>query len=710
VEIRLQALARDAVGEMIQQRLQVIEIPPELATFIHRYAAGNPFYCEELVLSLRDTGRIQVSRGLCLVDGLGQAASSIDLPSSLERAIVSRIDVLAEEDQIALKVASAIGEEFTVDMLESVIPERASKLSIGASVKRLMECDFLVSREAGGMAAYDFRHSISREATYNLLSFAQRRILHSAIATFIEGNHAAKLQPFNARLARHWEQGGHAARALHYLELAAQQALLNYGNHDAIRYVDEMLSLSQRAELSIADDRRASWEIISGDAYHELSEYERSSEHYARAMRLLGQQLPETPARKVRALAHNCAVQLKARLWVSRAKPLVEAKRIDLRRAAHIYEHLSEQYFFLNDSLAVLNGTLASLNLAEECGAAPETIRGYSALALGLAMSGLVRPARGYSRRAYLLAEQDGGLPEMARVQLVGGVLEYGLGQWTVVEQRAEKAIALYRKLGDRTRVQNSQAMATFAALLSGDRNKAERRHKALSSELSDESSAQVRAWSLSVRVLIDSLGGGAEPTDVEKLRGLAEAKLIRTDRLLCLGVVAAAYLQRGDTELAVEVARQGLAVLGECGVVWGGYAYGAAGVVDVLLSHWEQTSKAARAKPKIRQRAELAVRHLSRLARTSPVCRPYALLAAGRVSFMSNHAATARRRWRRAANAAEQLQMGYEQAKALHLLGRSFASNDPSRSRYLQRASEIDAKLGLGMNWVEADGELSRP
>src|SRR6266851_9562053 len=127
---------------------------------------------------------------------------------------------------------------------------------------------------------------------------------------------------------------------------------------------------------------------------------------------------------------------------------LAQHERADVQHAAHIYEYLSEQYIFQNDSLAVLNGTLASLNLAERCGAVPETIRGYSALALGMAMSGMVRVARSYGKRAQRLAEEHGSLPEMARVRLILGVLSYGLGEWNEAEQNAQEAKLLYGRLG----------------------------------------------------------------------------------------------------------------------------------------------------------------------------------------------------------------------------------------------------------------------
>jgi adenylate cyclase len=708
-EIGLQALSRDAIEQIMRRRLQVAEIPPELGAFIHRHAGGNPFYSDELVLALRDTGHIQVVRGVCKVD---QILPGVALTDNLDRAILSRIDVLSEEDQFVLKVASAIGDEFKLDMLASIVPDDAtgaSVESVGPAVVRLVDSDFLILRQAADGARFDFRHALTREATYSLLSQAQRRSLHRAIAQFIEASNASHLQPFHARLARHWEQASDTVRALHYLELAAQHALLNYSNRDAIRYVDEMMVIARRTGMAIADDRAAMWEIISGDAHHELSEYELSSGCYRQAMMLLGQQLPATIPARLRALVRNCVRQVVNRIRVARGGSLTAVQRLAVQRASHIYEFLSEQYFFLNDSLAVLNGTLASLNLAEQCEATPEMIRGFAALSLGLGMSGLVGPARSYSRRAHELAQRQGSLPDLARVLLVSGVLEYGLGEWDVVRERSERAVALYRQLGDRPRAQTSQVMAAFAALLSGDVERVERIDATLAAELSGESSAQVRVWHYSVRLLLGLPRGHVDAGDIAALKALAEARLIRTDRLLCLGVMAKACEHCNDTERAAEIAVQALQIVDECNSVWGGYAYGPAAVADVLIARWEASRGDDCLGTGVRDRAEACVRQLSRLARTSPICRPFAWLACGRVSIVTHRVGAARRSFQRAAAVAGRLRMPYEQAHAYRRLGTTFDPGDPNRMLHLRHAEELYRGLGATADLAHVQQGLAR-
>jgi len=676
LQIRLDRLSRDEVTLIIKQRLKANEIPETLVRFVYDLASGNPFFCGELVLALRDTGRIHVSRGVCSFD---EQSTAITLPTSVERAIVSRIDVLSADDQQLLKAASAVGDSFTIEMLESIVPELAVA-SKEACIRRLVDHDFLQPDIETRPSSFVFRHSITMEVAYNLLSFARRRTLHERIAAFIERHYSNELPPHYARLARHWELGNVPVSALKYLELAAQQSRNNYANREAIQYARKMFDLAQREKLPIDNGRRAAWEVILGDAYHELSDYENSAEHYSRAMQLLGRRLPGNKAQKIGALMYNGSVQLASAILPRRTRRLAQDRQADVQRVSHIYEYLSEQYFFQNDSLAVLNGTLASLNLAEQCGAVPETIRGYSALALGMAMSGVVRVARSYGKRAQLLAEDYGSLPEMARVRLVLGVLSYGLGEWDEAEQHAEEAKRLYERLGDRKRAHNSETMAVFITILRGDIARADARVGKLLSEMSDDWPAQVRAWTLSSRVLIDTIVGQASTEHLNGLNALAGAKLIRTDQLLCLGVAATAFFQRQENDRALELAERGLAVLRECDVVWGGYVFGAAGIADVFLGCCERVSGSVPAD--LESRARLACKQLSRLARTSPICRPYALFMQGRASAVAGQTAAARSQWERAAAAAGILQMPREQASAIYEIGKSCSGDDPNRGR----------------------------
>jgi adenylate cyclase len=157
--------------------------------------------------------------------------------------------------------------------------------------------------------------------------------------------------------------------------------------------------------------------------------------------------------------------------------------------------------------------------------------------------------------------------------------------------------------------------------------------------------------------------------------------------------VAATAFFQRLENDRALELAERGLAVLRECDVVWGGYVFGAAGIADVFLGCCEHASGSVPAD--LESRARLACKQLSRLARTSPICRPYALFMQGRASAVAGQTAAARSQWERAAAAAGILQMPREQASAIYEIGKSCNGDDPNRQVYLGKAAEIFAHVG---------------
>ena len=116
----------------------------------------------------------------------------------------------------------------------------------------------------------------------------QRKVLHGEIALSLERRNAGRLEPLYAQLAEHWERADDGSRAVSFLELAAEQALRNYSNREAIHYIKKAFQLTEQMTLNTDTQRSSAWEVILGDAYHELSDYGEASTHYARAMRHRG--------------------------------------------------------------------------------------------------------------------------------------------------------------------------------------------------------------------------------------------------------------------------------------------------------------------------------------------------------------------------------------------------------------------------------------
>jgi adenylate cyclase len=706
--IRLGVLSNDAVVQIVCQRLGVSSVPPTVAEMVTKRAAGNPFYCEELTFALRDTGLVRVDQGDCWAS----RALTPDLPvvpQSLKSLVVARFDTLPPEGRLALKIASALGGSFSLSLLQAVYPHAVTVEGAKEMLDGLVARNMLKRGNKGVEKIYDFRHGIFQDTVYELLSFSQRRELHKDIATVLELRHEGALGPLCAQLARHWEFADRPDLAIAYLERAGAQALRSYANLDAIRYLRKAMQLSEAGVVRVSPRTSAAWQTMLGDANHELRDFDQASLHYQNAMQALGYRLPSTRAQLAKGIVADALRQAMHR-FVLAQRP--NAAAVDKQRVAHIYERLSEEYFYRNDPLLVLHGTLASLNLAEQSGAIAETISGYNGLALGLGMAGMAGVARQYSRRAFRLAEEKGDLPEVARAHLVSGVLTCGLGDWTATQRSAQEAALLFRQLGDRVRLANSYGLAIFEALLRCDIARAQAALNDLEQIIAatPDVSSEIHAWRLCARICVDSVRGSVAQAALDELREVSRNSQTPANLLLCKGVMSGGYLQIGDRAAAKESAREGGAVLQQCSVVWAAFGvFGAGGTTQTLIALWERAAREGwNDLIPLRQTAQEAMFRFFRLSARSPVCRPWAHFLRGRAAFLAGNRTAARQNWHQAMQAGQRLGMLHVVGLACLEIGASSPKEDRIRTDYLTRAQTIFATLGVSSDLARVRSVLA--
>lgn len=89
-----------------------VDLPEQVEKLILEKAQGHPFFSEELVYALRDTGRIKIVDGVCQITSDADDLVALNFPDTVEGVIISRIDQLQPAQQLTLKVASVIGRTF----------------------------------------------------------------------------------------------------------------------------------------------------------------------------------------------------------------------------------------------------------------------------------------------------------------------------------------------------------------------------------------------------------------------------------------------------------------------------------------------------------------------------------------------------------------------------------------------------------------------
>ena len=270
--IALNELRPEGTAALVSNRLHGSVVP--LATeLIHARAQGNPFFTEELVDALQESGRLipqdgtwQLSDSLfSALQGAGGVVragdtwtlnphanlSAIDLgiPDTVHGIVLSRLDRLPEPVKLTLKVASVIGRIFEFDLLASAYPVAAERDTLFQHIEVLAARDFARVETPEPNPSYIFKHNITQEAVYRTLVEVQQQDLHWSVAQVLE-----QLQPEAVeRLAHHFYNSNLARddvreRACHYLDAAGRRAQREYANETALTYFDHALALEERWE------------------------------------------------------------------------------------------------------------------------------------------------------------------------------------------------------------------------------------------------------------------------------------------------------------------------------------------------------------------------------------------------------------------------------------------------------------------------------
>jgi predicted ATPase len=134
--LALQPLSGDAEAELLASLVGAETLPGELSRRLLDQAEGNPFYLEELIRSLVDSGAL-------VHDDAGwtfEREVAISVPPTVEKAIVARIDRLVPECHEVITAASALGRRFTLPLLEGVLESGAGA---GDALHELQRLDLI---------------------------------------------------------------------------------------------------------------------------------------------------------------------------------------------------------------------------------------------------------------------------------------------------------------------------------------------------------------------------------------------------------------------------------------------------------------------------------------------------------------------------------------------------------------------------------------
>jgi predicted ATPase len=198
---------------------------------------GNPFFLEESVRTLIETGVLVGERG---AHRLTRPLPEIQVPATVEAILAARIDRLPAENKRLLQSAAVIGKDVSIDLLRGTAELPEDDLRRGLA--QLQAREFLYETSLLASPEYTFKHALTHEVAYGSLLHERRRALHERIVETIERLHGDRLTEHVERLAYHAFRAEVWNKTLRYMRQAGQRAAARSAHGETVVCLDHALA------------------------------------------------------------------------------------------------------------------------------------------------------------------------------------------------------------------------------------------------------------------------------------------------------------------------------------------------------------------------------------------------------------------------------------------------------------------------------------
>src|SRR5713101_5986604 len=198
---------------------------------------GNPFFLEESVRALAETGSLLGERGAYRLE---RPLPTIQVPAMVQAVLAARIDRLPPGDKAILQTASVVGKDVPFVLLQAIAEPAEDELH--AAIGRLQAAEFLYEAGIFPDLEYTFKHALTHDVAYGSLLQDRRRTLHGRIVETIERLYPDRLTEHVEQLAHHAFRGEAWEKALTYLRQAGAKAFARSSNREALAYFEQALT------------------------------------------------------------------------------------------------------------------------------------------------------------------------------------------------------------------------------------------------------------------------------------------------------------------------------------------------------------------------------------------------------------------------------------------------------------------------------------
>jgi adenylate cyclase len=546
--LALDPLAPDETAAMVRTLLQDTDVGESVRDLVVQRAEGNPFFIEEMARYVRERDRSPAAGPAERRRELAER----DVPETVQDLLTARIDRLPESAKRTLQLASVLGREFSLALLEAVAPP---EVDLKDQLIELVRHELLREKDLFPEPTYSFSHLLIQEVAYQSLLLKSRNEIHARAAVGLERLYADRLDEVLPQLAEHYVRSPDLDKALEYLVRAGDRAMSLFAYPEAERWYRAALEkVPARGESAV---RRSVILDRLGDVAFARAAIGQAAAHWEEALALIGD-----GGRRRRADLHR---KLATADWAAGRKDAALAHLaegltalgddVDNLEAARLYQEFGRIHFRLGEHARAIDSAQRALALGTRLGAPDVVSHAYNTWGVAVARAGdIERGAELVSRSLETaLAHQLSGVACRAYTNLA--VMYATLDHRRSVEYCRE-GLALAQKIGDQ--LQQSWlycALAGGHCTLSGDYDEGVR--AAESAVELDERLGQRSHLPIPLIILaqIHQCRGDVERSEHYYRRALAEAEGVGEPQLLfpCYEGLATLAIEAGDDEAAAQ-------------------------------------------------------------------------------------------------------------------------------------------------------------
>jgi DNA-binding SARP family transcriptional activator/class 3 adenylate cyclase/tetratricopeptide (TPR) repeat protein len=259
VEIPLEGLDADALGELVAARIGPGELAERLAGLLLERTGGNPLFAGTVLEGWVADGKVAPAEdGWALVGSVEELGTAV--PRSIRAVVLRRFEQLEPAEQQVLAAASVAGTEAAAAAVAAATGTAEHEVELLAE-ELVRRGSFLEPLEPAEWpdgtvsARYAFTHQVHRQVLYESVPTARRARLHRRIAQRLEAGYGERSVEIAAELAAHYERGLEPASAVRCLRLAAELSLRRLAPRPATALLRAALAALEGLPSGVERDR-----------------------------------------------------------------------------------------------------------------------------------------------------------------------------------------------------------------------------------------------------------------------------------------------------------------------------------------------------------------------------------------------------------------------------------------------------------------------